>query len=357
MLIPLTVSGIDAKGHIFRELTVVQGLEGRDCQYQSKHEVRVDSVVLLDLDYSETGQPPCRVQGRVKSLRTPQTDSGLFQINVELDTLQSLRIIPHAPQDQFAKQNAQATAAAMVAPEAEGVAVPEVLRHEAVPQGTTSGDALSQLGPVLQAATAQENLPARESTIAREAAKAAVASEIGVYLAAFKNSLQEQIERSVQAALAPTIEDMVRDAVEKRMAAQDEAGIQTLRADLTHRLAERLSKSDELRNGIKETATELAERLSELSQSTVSKVEGELNTRTIALRQSIEETVAEVQDRINHARTGLAATLSRAQVVDKDINEVLARVQKAVAQIEEADRTAAEWAARHLSLQVDAWSA
>jgi hypothetical protein len=124
MQIPLTVSGIDAKGHIFRERTVVQGLDGRDCQYQSKHEVRVDSVVLLDLDYSGTGQEPRRVQGRVKSLRTPRTDPGLFQIDVELDALQSLKIVANDQESPARKEDTPMPGPFTVTTEPKGTAAP-----------------------------------------------------------------------------------------------------------------------------------------------------------------------------------------------------------------------------------------
>src|ERR1700720_1062090 len=122
MRIPLTVIGVDTKGHLFRESTMVQGLEGRDCQYQSKHEVRVDSVVLLDLDYTGAGQEPCRVQGRVKTLRTPRTDQGLFEIDVELETLQSVKLALNGQEDQVGKPDAPTPRPPVAAIEPKGMA-------------------------------------------------------------------------------------------------------------------------------------------------------------------------------------------------------------------------------------------
>ena len=52
----LTVTGVDAKGHMFRERTAVLSLDGRDCKYQSRHEVQMASWVLLDIDYAKAGQ-------------------------------------------------------------------------------------------------------------------------------------------------------------------------------------------------------------------------------------------------------------------------------------------------------------
>jgi hypothetical protein len=362
MPIPLTVSGIDANGHIFRERTVVQGLEGRDCQYQSAHEMRVDSIVLLDLDYSAAGQPPCRVQGRIKSLRTPQKGPGVFQIDVELDTLQSLRIVPHDREVQVGKQDTSLQAPMAAAPEPKGVAAIEAPRHDPVPPVRESGEALSQPCTGLNAEAAENReLPAgigaHNLTIVREAAEAAEVSEISGHQGVLRNSLTGEIETCVQAALVPVIEKMVHDAVGKQIAAKYEAGIQALHADLTSRLAERLSESEDLRRGLKEMAAELAKRLNELSQSTATKVERDLNARAAAIRQSIEETIAEAQDRINDTRTGLGATLSRVQVVDNEANKVLARVQEAVAQAQEADRIAVEASVKRLSSQLDAWGA
>jgi len=361
--IPLTVSGIDAKGHIFRERTVVQGLDGRDCQYQSKHEVRVDSLVLLDLDYSGTGQQPCRVQGRVKSLRTPRTDQGLFQIDVELDTLQSLRLVPNDQEGQASKQDTPTPKPPVAATEPKGMAAPSSPWRDPAPKERASADAFSQTstGPEVATTAGNRELLARIETqnlaITREAAKAAVATEISDHLGALKNSLTGEIEKSVQAAVVSSMKQMIHDAVKKQMAAQYEAGIQLLRADLTHRLAGRLSESKELRNGLEGMAAELAERLSELSQTTAMKIEKDLNTRVIIIRQLIEEAIAEMQDRMNDTRTNLGATLTRAQAVDNEVNEALIRVQKAIAQLGEADRIAAESSAERLSLQLDAWSA
>src|ERR1700674_4258011 len=64
MPIPLTVIGTDATGQGFKERTLVLGLNGRDCQYQSKHEVQTDCCLLLDFEYRAGGYKPCRVQGR-----------------------------------------------------------------------------------------------------------------------------------------------------------------------------------------------------------------------------------------------------------------------------------------------------
>jgi hypothetical protein len=360
--IPVTVSGIDAKGHIFREKTVVLGLHGRDCQYQSKHEVRVDSAILLDLDYSGTGQEPCRVQGRVKSLRTPRAEPGLFQIDVELDALQTLTIVPRDPEDPLRKQGTPIPEPLTAATEPQGMATLPSPRREPVPPDRAGGDPLGQTSTGPEAATVESHeslarLKAQNLAITREAVQAAVASEMSDRLEALKNSLSGQIDKSVQAAVGSRMEQMIHNAVEKQMAAQYEAGIQLLRADLTDHLAERLSESNELGGALKGMAAVLAERLRELLQTAATKIEKEQNARTLAIRQSIEAQITEMQGRMNETQTELGAMLSRAQAVDNDVNEALARVQKAIAQLGEADRIAAESTAERLSLQLNAWSA
>jgi hypothetical protein len=176
-------------------------------------------------------------------------------------------------------------------------------------------------------------------------------------LGALKNSLLSEIDKSVQAAVGSGMERMIHAAVEKEMSAQYEAGIQLLRADLTHRLAERLSEDKELRHALGGMATGLAGRLQELSQAAATKIEKDLHARVITVRQYIEEAIAEMQERMSETRAKLGATLSRAQAVGNDANEALARVQKAIAQLGEADKVSAESSAERLSLQLEAWSA
>jgi len=363
MQIPLTVIGIDAQGHVFRERTLVQGLDGCDCQYQSKYEVRVNSMVLLDLDYTGAGQGPCRVQGRVKSLRTPQTDQGLFQIDVELDTSQSVRLVPHGREGQVRKQETPTAKPPVAATELKGMAAPSSPWREPAPQERARADAFSQTSTGPEATTTAENhqLLARIETqnlaIARETAKAALATEMSDDPGTLRNSLSCEIEKSVQAAVVTRMERMIHDAVEKQMAPQYQAGIQLLPADLTHQLAGRLSESKELRTCFEDMAVEMAERLSELLQTAVMKIEKDLNTRVIAIRQLIEEVIAEMQGRSNDTRANLGSTLTRAQAVDKEVNESIARVQAALAQLRDADRAAAERLAECLPSQLDAWSA
>jgi len=363
MQIPLVVIGVDAKGHMFRERTLVQGLDGRDCQFQSKHEVRVDSVVLLDLDYTGAGQEPCRVQGRVKSFQTPQTDQGLFHIDVELDTLQSVRVLLNDQEGQVRKQDPPAPPPPVAATEPKGMAASTSHWREPAPQERARADAFPQLSTDREASTTAENherlvrIETQILAITREAAKAAVATEISDHLGALKISLSCEMEKSVQAAVMSGMERMIHDAVEKQMAPQHQAGIQLLPADLTRQLAGRLSESKELRTCFESMTAEMAERLSEVSQTTAIKIEKDLNTRVIAIRQLIEEAIVEMQDRINDTQAALGATLAKAQAVDQGVNEAIARIQVALAQVSDADRIAAERFAERLPSQLDAWSA
>lgn len=363
MRIPLTVIGVDAKGHLFRESTMVQGLEGRDCQYQSKHEVRVDSVVLLDLDYTGAGQEPCRVQGRVKTLRTPRTDQGLFEIDVELDTLQSVKLVRNGQEDQVGKQDTPTPKPPVAAIEPKGMAPSRSPWREPAPQEKANADACPRPSTNPEATTGAEDherlakIETQILAITRAAAKAAVATEISTHLAALTAPLSGEMEASVQAAVMSGMDRMVHDAVEKQMAQQYQAGIQFLSAELTHELAERLSASQDLRTCVESMTAAMAERLSELSQAAALKIGEELNARAMAVRQLIEEAIAKTLDRANDSHANLGATLANAQAVGKEVDEAVARIQENFAQLRDADKIAAESFAKLLPLQLDAWNA
>ena len=207
MPIPLTVTGVEATGRMFRERTLVLGLNGRECQYQSKHEVCVDSIVLLALDEAASGQESRPIRGRVKSLQPLKADRHRFRISVELETPQTTRVVP---------------------PEQENLAEKQDIR--------------------VPAASGMQDLAARILAMSSELAKSAVADAISQQMETLKHSLSHEMKESVQATAASAMGPIIHDAVKQQTTQQYRAIVQALQADLPDQLAGRLAESDQLRD-------------------------------------------------------------------------------------------------------------
>ncbi len=356
----LTVTGVDAKGHIFRERTAVLSLDGRDCEYASGREVQTGSWVLLDIDYAKAGQKSCRVQGQVKSVQPLRTAHGQFRVAVELEVAQSVRVVPNDGENQVETKAPEPPVAltepkgwAETAPPSPAPAFSTQVKVRTLPHPSIDeGAAAMAQGRELLASIQTQVL-----TMVREEVKSAVLSEIDQHLAVLRNSLSGEVEKAAQATAASRLEEMVRDAVEKQISQKYQTSIQALECDLTDQLVGRLAESEQCRASFQAIAKDLAERLTELSQSAAAKAEQDLNARVTAIRRLFEETIAETQRRINNHRADLEATLARAQASGNESAGAALRVEEALERLKEADRTTMERLNERFLAHLDAWSA
>lgn len=345
----LTVTGVDAKGHMFRERTAVLSLDGRDCKYQSKHEVRSDSWVLLDIEYGKGGKKSSRVQGKVKSVQPVGATHELFQIGVELEVAQSVRVVSNHEEGQLAVQETSAPEPPVAATEPRGRAeapAPPTEAHLHTPPHPSSDEGAAGM--------AQSH---ELQAMVREAVKSAVVSEINQHLGALRNMLSGEVEKAVQATTASRMEKMIRDAVEKQISQNYQAALQALNSDLAGQLVGRLTESGELRTSFENMAKNLVERLTELSQTAAVKTEQDVNARATALRQSFEETIGDMRRRIKDMQADVEATLARAQASEKQVVEATLRVQETLERLKEADRITMEKCNGRLAAHLDACSA
>ena len=88
--VPLVVTGVDALGRPFVERTSSLIINCHGCRYQSKHYVLKNMWVTMEIPHPETGQPPRTVRGRVAWIQRPRTVRQLFQVALELVSLQRL---------------------------------------------------------------------------------------------------------------------------------------------------------------------------------------------------------------------------------------------------------------------------
>jgi hypothetical protein len=316
MPIPLTVTGVEATGQMFRERTLVLGLDGRECQYQSKHEVCVDSIVLLALDSTGGGQDSPPVRGRVKSLQPLQTTRNLFRISVELETSQTIRVVPSGQEHPLEKRDAPAPA----------------------------GDEL-------------RDLTARIVSLSSEIVKSAVANEMSQHLGTLKDSLSHEMNESVQAAVASAIEPIIHDAVEQQTTQLYQAVTQALHTDVTHQLAKQLAEGDQLRTCLAGLKQMVAEGLSELWQAAATRAGEELHVRATAIQQAYDQAIAQMRDHIGNARANLGDVLTRAQAADREIRDVMTRVRESSEQIRNAEAIVADKLDEHFRSRLDAFDA
>lgn len=355
MPIPLTIMGTDVRGQVFKERTLVLGLKGRNCQYQSKHEVPRDCWVLLDFDYTTAGYKPCRVQGRVQWLQTSRTDPRLFHIEVELESFQSVVVVPDDQEDPFRNPDAPALKPPVAATEPQEPYVPP-------PQTTTIAQAFSQPPTGPEAPTKTNNSEAAAGigalllAMASKTANSPVVPESDQPPGTLKSLLSREMEDSIQTAVTSRVDRIIHDAVEKQVTRQYQAAMQVFHGDLTHQLAERLAESEPLRTCLESIAAMVAERLSELSQQAVIKIEENLNTRVTAIRQSAEEAITQMQGRINDAQASVGDALARAQAAKEELSDTTARARETLEQIKGADDIAVRLNERLFS-RLDAWSA
>jgi hypothetical protein len=382
----VTVTGLDEKGQMFRETAPILEMDGRDCHFRSKFQPELGSWVLVEFDLTKSGAKRTTVQGQVKSAQTDLLSANMYRIHVELETAQELKIAPSVQPVKVAASPAQPApvsptpvAVAAVAPAVVPTAIPvnaakaEATRppkEAAVPLPATRSkpEAISEMpftvAPQSSTLTTQAvrevtvpKQPAEAVGMDREATRAAIALETKQQLASLKSSILEELERNMQQKVSSGIEPIVRQAIEKQIAANFQSSIQTLNSDLTYQLAGHLAGSAELRNSIEKITKNIVEEQIEQSRKSL---DGDLlnsNSRVAATTQSLEKTIAEMEDRLKVARDAAAATLDRVQATEREIADSTGRLQKIVDQLNLAARTTIEKFDTHVTAQLNSWSA
>ena len=127
--IPITVSGVDALGEPFREITTTLSVSCNGCKYRSKNYVQRDSLVTLEVAHSNPRLSPRVVRGRARWVQRPRNLREQYEIGLEMIISGNIWGLPSPPPDWFphpddiaAELQAQQEAADGVQRAAEGVA-------------------------------------------------------------------------------------------------------------------------------------------------------------------------------------------------------------------------------------------
>jgi hypothetical protein len=99
--IPITVSGVDALGEPFRELTTTLSVSCSGCKYKSKNYVQRDSLVTLEVTHPNPRLSPRVVRGRARWVQRPRNLREQYEIGLELVVSGNIWGLASPPPDWF----------------------------------------------------------------------------------------------------------------------------------------------------------------------------------------------------------------------------------------------------------------
>lgn len=101
MAIPITVSGVDALGEPFRELTTTLSVSCNGCKYKSKNYVQRDSLVTLEVAHPNPRLGLRVVKGRARWVQRPRNLREQYEIGLELVVSGNVWGLASPPPDWF----------------------------------------------------------------------------------------------------------------------------------------------------------------------------------------------------------------------------------------------------------------
>jgi PilZ domain len=99
--IPITVSGVDALGEPFRELTTTLSVSCNGCKYKSKNYVQRDSLVTLEITHTNPRLGPRVVRGRARWVQRPRNLREQYEIGLEFVVSGNVWGLQPPPPDWF----------------------------------------------------------------------------------------------------------------------------------------------------------------------------------------------------------------------------------------------------------------
>jgi hypothetical protein len=101
LAVPITVSGVDALGEPFRELTTTLSVSCNGCKYKSKNYVQRDSLVTVELAHTNPRLSPRVVRGRARWVQRPRNLREQYEIGLELVVSGNIWGLQPPPPDWF----------------------------------------------------------------------------------------------------------------------------------------------------------------------------------------------------------------------------------------------------------------
>jgi hypothetical protein len=101
LVVPITVSGVDALGEPFRELTTTLSVSCNGCKYKSKNYVQRDSLVTLEVTHPNPRLSPRVIRGRARWVQRPKNLREQYEIGLEFVVSGNIWGLAHPPPDWF----------------------------------------------------------------------------------------------------------------------------------------------------------------------------------------------------------------------------------------------------------------
>ncbi len=331
--VKLTVTGVDVKGQMFRHSAAVVMLEGCDCAFQSKSQPELDGSILIEFDYPQA-DPTRRVsQGRVISNHA-DAESGLYKVVVVLEIAQSVKVTPdqNGPQIALSEPALQPLSVSLAEVESEAEITPLELyppsKPDIIPQTLPRPNRESAATFVFESRDFVPKTPAEDPSAIRDAVKSAVTTEIEQQVRLLKSWFSSELEKAVPATDTSNMEKMIGRAVEKQVSAKYPTSIQALNADVARQVGDRIAESEDLRTALESMAKKFFEEQSELSRTAGARIEQELGSRAATILRSFEESIAEMEVRIDGGPARIEQELSsRAATILRSFEESIAEME------------------------------
>ena len=345
-----TVTGVDVMGVMFRHSATVLMLDGRGCEFRSKSQPELDGSILVEFEYPGA-DPKRRIsQARVRSSYL-ELDGDLYRVSVELEVAQPVKVDPNRAETQPAVRVAEQPVPIPITPAGgveskrdpvivhdglhltpNSIGIPQALPRANQENGAPVRSGIRELVPRTET----------EEPSVREAVKSAVTSEIKQHINVLKAWISGEIEKTVPAIVSASVEKMIPETVEKQISIDRQNIIQAVHSDVARQVGERIAESVELRTALETMAKTFFEEQTELSRSAGARVEQELSSRATTIIQSVEQSFAEMEARINVARADMEVALTATQTLKQGIEDGMRPLQETLAQLNDAERAGIE---------------
>ena len=343
-----TVTGVDAKGQMFRRPAAIMILDGRDCVFRTDCQPEQNGSVLLEYDSRQSDTKRQVLHASVKSA-VPDTAAGSYKVTVELEVAQTAKIFASSVESPRVIEPPKAIETRTVATKPAPSPLP-------VNQATQVDSPAAKIGPALvprvpspipPASGASETIarssnqtvaeskneaapplakPQAENPIAmREAVRSAVAAELKQELAILKTWMSGEMERTVPGIIVSNTEKTIREVVEKHSAAAHEKTTQLLSAKVAGLVEDQIAG---LRVSLDSTVKKLAQEQAQASQNAAGNSDKELTARGATILRSLEDSASELAKKLLAQQAEFSQT--SAERADKELNSRAAAIARSL---------------------------
>ncbi|MBZ5698667.1 MAG: zinc ribbon domain-containing protein [Acidobacteriia bacterium] len=272
------VTGANTHGVIFRHSADLLVLDGRHCVCRSTSQPEIGSWVMVEFNHEMSQGKSDIVQGIVIS-NEPDGEAGeSYQVALELETPQRMRVGPKREESQATVREPQELTVPVI--KAESKEKFETAPSAAPPQPKPEANAQEHSDPfpntvpvgVLASRDVVPNTSVEILTTLQETIKSAVAAEATRQSGVLKSWLSSELDKRSQSIASPATENTIREAVGRQISLNYQTAIQTINSDLVRQLGTWITKNTEVQTYLKSMAKNLFNEQTELFQASLVKI-------------------------------------------------------------------------------------